>query len=235
MAGRLGIVACDVVRNEFERVLEGRDDVLVRYLEYALHEKPKEMPAAINAAVEGMTAAGAERVALGYGLCSNGTVGVSCRGGLAIPRCHDCISMLLGSPSRYMRLFSENPGTLWVSDGWIRNGGDHLTAYEVRYKPRMGEKKAFKGASMEIANYTRVCLINNGVGDVEALRERARENARFFGKEYVEVEADLGYFRSFVDGPWDEGDFVILGPGEEVSESFFYKSPEAFLSVGGGR
>ncbi|MDR1082208.1 MAG: DUF1638 domain-containing protein [Deltaproteobacteria bacterium] len=235
MEGRLGIVACDVVRDEMAMAIDGRD-IPLKILEYALHEKPKEMPGAINRAVEEMTSSGGcQKVALGYGLCSNGTVGVSCSGGLVMPRCHDCISMLLGSPARYMKLFSENPGTMWITDGWIRNGGDPMSTYELRYKPRMGERKAFKGMSMEIANYTNFCLINNGIGDQDELRRMTRESAKFFGKEFREVEADLSYFKAFVEGPWGEDDFLLLGPGDKVDESFFYKSPEAFLAAGGVR
>ncbi|MDR1314926.1 MAG: DUF1638 domain-containing protein [Deltaproteobacteria bacterium] len=231
--GKLGIVACDVIRHEIERALDGRD-VPMKVLEFALHERPQEMPAAVNAAVDGLTSSeGCDRVALGYGLCSNGTVGVSCAKGLTVPRCHDCIAMLLGSPARYMKLFLDNPGTMWYTDGWIRNGADPLSFYERRYLPRMGAKKAFKGMSLEIINYTSFCLINNGVGDIPFLRERVRESARFFNKEYREIESDLSYFRSFVDGPWPESDFLLLKPGEKVDANYFYKSPEAFLADGG--
>ncbi|MDR1082207.1 MAG: DUF1638 domain-containing protein [Deltaproteobacteria bacterium] len=228
MAPKLGIVACDVIRGEIEMALDGRD-IPMKVLEFALHEKPALMPAAVNAAVEELVdSLGCRRIALGYGLCSNGTVGVNCSAGdLTVPRCHDCISMLLGSPARYMRLFAENPGTMWYTDGWIRNGADPLSFYEHRYAPRMGPKKAHKAMSLEIVNYTAFCLINNGVGDVPFLRERVRESAKFFGKEFREVEADLGYFRAFVDGPWPGEDFLVLSPGEKVDASSFYAGPEA--------
>ncbi|MDR3153861.1 MAG: DUF1638 domain-containing protein [Deltaproteobacteria bacterium] len=233
MAAKLGIVACDVIAGELEAVIGGRD-IPLKILEYALHEKPKEMAAPINRAVEEILDAGAERVAVGYGLCSNGTVGVCSRGGLTMPRCHDCISMLLGSPARYMKMFSANPGTLYVTDGWLRNGGDTLSNVENRYVPRLGEKKAWKAVKMEIAGYRYFCLINNGLGDVDRLRRRTMENARAFGKEFMEVQADLSYFKAFVDGPWPEQDFVHLGPGEKVEGDFFYHSPETFAAAAGG-
>ncbi|MDR2349500.1 MAG: DUF1638 domain-containing protein [Deltaproteobacteria bacterium] len=224
----LGIVACDVVKNELERVRENKD-VRLRCLEYALHEKPKEMPGAIVKAVEEMLATGeVGKVALGYGLCSNGTVGVSCRNGTVVPRCHDCISMLLGSPARYMKMFRECPGTYFLTDGWIRNRGDPVSTVEFRYAPKMGEKKAWKGMKLELANYKRICFVNNGVGDEDALRRRALENAKAFDKEFMEVKADLGFFEKLVGGSTDEDCFIILGPGEKVDEGMFYASPETF-------
>jgi hypothetical protein len=235
MKGQIGIVACDVVSDEIRRVIDGRD-IPLKVLEFALHTKPSEMPGAISRAVKELTAGGlCQRVALGYGLCSNGTAGLSCSGGLTMPRCHDCVSMLLGSPVRYMKLFTENPGTMWITDGGIRNVGDPLTVYETRYKPRMGAKKALKGISLEFANYTHFCFINNGIGNIEELRRLTRESAKFLGKEFREVEADLSYFRSLVDGPWPEENFLVLGPGEKVDESHFYRHPKAVLAAAGGK
>jgi hypothetical protein len=221
MNKELGVVACDVVKNELLRVCEKRD-IKVVCLEYALHERPKEMPLPINEAVKAMLAEGIEKVALGYGLCSNGTVGVSSEKGLVVPRCHDCIAMLLGSPERYMRMFKEYPGTYFLTDGWIRNGGDPISTVENRYAPKMGEKRAWKGMGMELANYKYVCFVNNGVGDIDSLRKRAMENAKAFSKEFFEVEADLDYFERLVEGPRDEADYIILGPDDKVVEDYFH-------------
>ena len=229
MASELGVVACDVVKNELLRVCETRG-IPVVCLEYALHEKHKDMPEPINEAVKGLLDDGVEKVALGYGLCSNGTVGVSCGKGLVVPRCHDCIAMLLGSPMRYMRMFTEYPCTYFLTVGWIRNAGDPISTVETRYAPKMGEKRAWKGMGLELANYKYFCFVNNGVGDIERLRKRSMENAKAFNKEFFEVEADLSYFERLVDGPRDEAEYLLLGPGEKVSESFFYASPEIMLA-----
>jgi hypothetical protein len=205
-----------------ERAINGRD-IPMKVMDYALHATPKEMPGKLNDAVKEMEKRGCSRLALGYGLCSNGTVGVKADGELVVPRCHDCISMLLGSPARYMETFNKYPGTFFLSDGWFRNYGDPLTTVEKRYAPKMGEKKAMKGMSLEIANYKYICLINNGVGDIKLLRERAKENCLVFKKEYLELDADLSYFEALLDGPHVESDFLVLNPGEEVQDHRFYQ------------
>jgi hypothetical protein len=217
----LGVVTCDVVRSEIERVI-GERDIPLKVMDYALHSTPKEMPAKLNIALQELMKQGCQRAALGYGLCSNGTVGVKTGGELIVPRCHDCISMLLGSPARYMDTFNRYPGTLFLSDGWVRNAGDPLSTVEQRYVPRLGEKRAFKGMSLEIANYKYICLINNGVGDYKFLKERALENCRAFHKEYMELEADLSFFQAMLDGPRKENDFLVLASGEEVMDHQFY-------------
>jgi hypothetical protein len=217
-----GIVCCDVVRSEMERVV-GERDIPLKVMDYALHATPKDMPGKLNSAVEELTLAGCSKVALGYGLCSNGTVGVKADAELIVPRCHDCISMLLGSPARYMETFNKCPGTFFLSDGWFRNGGDPLSTVEQRYAPKMGEKKAFKGMSLEIANYKYICLVNNGVGDIKHMRERAKENCLAFKKEYMELDADLSYFEAVLDGPYIDSDFLVLSPGEKVEDYRFYQ------------
>ncbi|MDR2340230.1 MAG: DUF1638 domain-containing protein [Deltaproteobacteria bacterium] len=218
----LGVVTCDVVRSEMERAI-GNRDIPLKAMDYALHATPKEMPVKLNEAVSAMGASGCPRVALGYGLCSNGTVGVKSEGELVIPRCHDCISMLLGSPERYMEVFNKCPGTYFLSDGWMRNAGDPLSTVELRYAPKMGEKRAMKGMALEIANYKYVCLINNGVGDIRRLRERAKENCLAFKKEFMELPADLSYFEALLDGPpYKASDFIALEAGEPIMDHQFY-------------
>ena len=219
----VGVIACDVVRGELERVIGGRDIPLM-VMDYALHGTPKEMPGKINEAVSEMRKSGCAKISLAYGLCSNGTVGVKSDSELIIPRCHDCISMLFGSPARYMDVFLKYPGTYFFSDGWLRNGADPLSTVEQRYIPRLGEKKAFKGMSLEIANYKHFCLINNGVGDIRKFRERIQENCRVFNKEYMELDADLSYFEELVSGPYKKSDFLVFEPGEAVMNHLFYDS-----------
>ncbi|MDR2459374.1 MAG: DUF1638 domain-containing protein [Deltaproteobacteria bacterium] len=225
MAQKIGVVACDVIKNEIINACKGVDIPMV-FLDYGLHRTPQKMPECINESVHDLNNIGIDSVILGYGLCSNGVVGVSSIGNIIIPRCHDCISLLLGSPERYMKLFTELPGTYFLTDGWIRNGGDPISTIEQRYIPRLGEKKAWKGMRMELANYKKICFVNNGIGDIEMLRERSKENAKAFGFEYIEVEGDLSYFKRLMFGPREMREFVLLGPGEEIKDNFFYGNPE---------
>jgi hypothetical protein len=222
--GILGVVACDVLKAELEAVAakEEAGDLIWRFNRYALHSSPNLMPGVIMEAVGDLRAQGAERIALGYGLCSHGSSGVSSDKGLVMPRCHDCISMLLGSPKRYMEMFRKFPGTYFLSEGWVRNEADPLSSALLRYAKRLGEKKAMRAMSLELANYRYICFVNNGVGDIEVIRERTKENCRAFEKEYLEVEADLAYFRNLLKGPHPEESFIVLGPSGQVEDELFY-------------
>ncbi|MDR1109719.1 MAG: DUF1638 domain-containing protein [Deltaproteobacteria bacterium] len=218
----LGLVACDVLRTEFETALAGRP-VKAKFLEYSLHSTPSLMGGRILEAMAELRDQGAERVVLGYGLCSNGVVGVGGEGGLVMPRCHDCIAMLLGSPKRYFEMFRKFPGTYFLTEGWVRNHGDPLSSVEIKYTPRMGEKKAMRGMSLELANYKSFCFVDNGVGDREAVKARTKENCLAFGKEYLELESDVGYFTALLEGPHPGDDFLVLPAGQSIRNDYFYQ------------
>ncbi len=226
MTERTAVVACSVMRLELEAVVGDRP-VDVRYVEQGLHSTPKLMPQRIQEVVDEALAGGAGRVALGYGLCSNGIVGVS--GGaspLVVPRCHDCIALLLGSARRYREVFNRYPGTFYLTAGWINECDDPLGAMEGKYTQRLGEKKARRAMELELRNYTHVCYIDNGLGDGEKLKARALENCRAFNKEYLEIKGSLDYFRALVDGPpHPEDDFITIGPDQRLTGDMFYDMP----------
>jgi hypothetical protein len=161
-------------------------------------------------------------VVLAYGLCSNGIVGLRApRQGLAIPRVHDCIGLFLGSREAYDRAFQERCGTYYLTPGWVAEEKDPLGVLEHDYVPRVGRVEAEQALREELRHYTHVVLIDTGAADLAPLRARARENARFLGKAYEEVPGGRGYFQRILDGPLDEG-FVVLGPGERVTQEEFF-------------
>lgn len=221
MSGKKAVIACAVMKHEFEKAIGGRP-IDLHILEQGLHNTPKLMPGHISAKVAEVAAGEAEEIILGYGLCSNGVVGVG--GGprpLVIPRCHDCISMLLGSVERYNEVFRQNPGTIYLSAGWVESCDDPLGYLENKYIPRMGEKKALRAVSLELAHYTHFCYIDNGLGDQERLKERTRENCQMFQKEYKEIQGSLEYIERLLDSPADGPDIIRLEPGRELHEDLF--------------
>jgi Protein of unknown function (DUF1638). len=221
MSGKKAVIACAVMKHEFEKVIGDRP-IDLHILEQGLHNTPKLMPGHISEKVAEVAASGPEEIILGYGLCSNGVVGVG--GGakpLVIPRCHDCISMLLGSVERYNEVFRRNPGTIYLSAGWVDACDDPLGYLENKYIPRMGEKKALRAVSLELAHYTHFCYIDNGLGDRERLKERTRENCRMFQKEYKEIQGSLEYFERLIDSPADGPDIIRLSPGRQLDEDMF--------------
>lgn len=220
--GKLAVVACGIFQRELERVIGGRD-IDLRLLDQNLHRTPQLMAEQICANIQQARQDGAQRLALGYGMCSNGLVGVRAQCPLVIPRCHDCIALLVGSPARYDRLFREHPGTYYLSAGWLEVAKDPLSIMELEYVPAVGREDAMWAMSTELAHYTHICLLDNGLGDGERLQKRVRENCQVFGKRYLEMNCTLDYFRALIQGPHREADFISLSPNQAVTESMFRK------------
>ena len=223
MAGRIAIVACSVMKLELQAVIGARP-VDLFFLEQGLHNTPQLMPSRIQDKISEALINKPEHIILGYGLCSNGILKVGgCERPLVAPRCHDCIALLLGSNQRYKEIFSQNPGTYYLTAGWINESEDPLGCVETKYTPRLGPQKAKRAMELELKNYTHICYIDNGLGDSKMLRARTIENCRAFNKEYLEIQGSLDYFKDLVHGSDRDLDrFIRLDPGESLNAEMFY-------------
>ncbi len=218
--GPIVIVACRVMKPELEKARDQDSRVEIRYLDQGLHRTPDKMADLIQPQVD-EAAQNAARIVLGYGLCSNGIVGVKARRqGLLIPSCHDCIAFFLGSPEAYGKAFEERPGTYYLTPGWVSERKDPLGIVEDDYTARVGREMAVWAMKEELKHYTHISLINTGIGDLEPLRKRAMENARFFDKKYKEVKGNLTYFRKLIYGPYED-DFFFIDPGQKIAQEVF--------------
>jgi hypothetical protein len=220
--GRPVIIACRVMEPELEAVRAGAPALEIIYLAQGLHRTPKKLPGMIQERID-QVAPYATEIVLGYGLCSNGLVGVTARRQrLIVPRCHDCIALFLGSPSRYDAVFRDHPGTYYLTPGWVKENNDPLGVYEREYLPRYGWETALWAIRESLKNYTRIALIDSGMHEIEALRHRARENAEFFNMAYIEIAGNLSYFEKTIRGPYPAGDFLHLQPGETITQSLYF-------------
>ncbi len=98
----------------------------MEFLPKGLHDQGgKAMRERLQAAVDGTDPQKHDAVALAYGLCNNGLVGLEARSlPLVLLRAHDCITAFLGSRERYAKQFREKPGTYFETTGWLERGAD---------------------------------------------------------------------------------------------------------------
>lgn len=220
--GKRVLIACRVMEPELTKVLaEGGGPMEIFYLDQALHRTPSKLLGQLQEKVD-QVAQSASRIVLGYGLCSNGVVGITARQqGLIIPRCHDCIALFLGSPSRYHDAFREKPGTYYLTPGWIAEKKDPLGIVD-EYVSKYGRETAQWVMEEELKNYTHIALINTGVEDIVPLRVRAMENAAVLKKQYEEIPGSLEYFRELIRGPYIEEKFLRLRLGQTFTQEMFF-------------
>ena len=217
------IIACRVMQPELECIRDQDSGVDIRYLDQGLHRTPDKMAPLVQEQID-EAAPFAERIVLGYGLCSNGIVGVTTgKQGLIVPRCHDCIAFFLGSPSMYKKAFEKRPGTYYLTPGWVAEKKDPLGIVEEDYMSRYDRETAMWVMEEELKHYTHIVLIDAGVEDLGPLRERAMENARGFRKEYEEIQGSLEYFSNIVHGPYTDQFFLNINPYEAVTQKIFFE------------
>ena len=200
-------------------------NIEIRYLDQSLHRCPQKMPSLVQDQIE-QVAARADQIVLGYGLCSNGIAGVISRGpGLIVPHCHDCIAFFLGSSAAYREALKKQPGTYYLTAGWINEGQDPLGIIENDYRPRLGRKTAVWGMKEELKNYSHFVFINTGANNPKHLRQIAIENANFFNMELKEIQGDLSYLNKLLHGPYSDEEFIFIKPGERVEQNMFLNYP----------
>lgn len=214
---KIHIIACKVMRHELEQCQ--KPGTTFCFLEQALHDTPKRMPGVIQEAIDD---AGDKPncIVLGYGCCSNGVVGLkSLKTDLIIPRVDDCISLFLGSYRRYLDMFWKEPGTYYLTGGWIKEAKDPLGTYR-EYREKWDEPTAKWLMSETFKNYKKLIFIDTGVYEVEPYRKRAMDNAEFLGLEYSEIQGSSDFFNKISNGRFDD-EFIRLKPGELITQSMF--------------
>lgn len=217
------IIACGSIKPELEKLRTEEDEVSIEFLPQNLHRAPHKMVEHIQKALDNVDEH-FEKVILGYGLCSNGIVGlVAPKQGLYIPKTQDCIAFYLGSREKYYEIFSKHPGTYHLTPSWIDNEKDPLGLIENEYTRRVGREMAEETMQYEIRNYEYISFINTGAGDIEKYRKRAKENAAYFDKKFVEYNGTGQYFRKMLEGPYNTRDFIYIEPNCKVTQNEFLK------------
>ena len=213
------IIACATVAEEL-RLMGVRDGEMLE-LEFGLHVYPEKLRETLQKEID--TIPGNGDIILGYGLCSNAAVGlVSRKHRLIIPRVDDCIALFLGSRKEHLRSLQEEPGTYFLTKGWIKAAELPINEY-LSMVERYGEQRAMRVSKMMLANYKRVVLINTGNYRLEEFREAARSMAETFDLNYEEIQGSNRMLRMMLDGEWNS-EYVVVEPGEETTLSMFMNS-----------
>ena len=167
---------------------------------------------------------------LGYGLCSNGIVGLSAKIPIVVPRGHDCVTLLLGSKDKYQEYFDSHRGVYWYSAGWIESGKQPgKERYEKtlkEYQEKYGQDNAQYLMEMEqgwIKQYNWATYIDWDFANSNEYRDYTKRCAEFLNWNYDEIKGEPALMQKLVDGPWDESEFLVVEPGWKIKENLTEK------------
>jgi hypothetical protein len=229
---RVRAIACEIAYRELcSLAAQARNIVDLCFLPKGLHDiETPAMCAAIQEAVDGTAAGTYDVIALGYGLCSRGTVGLQARTvPLVMPRAHDCITFFLGSAERYQREFDQHPGTYYRTTGWSERS---FAGVDGRVRDHLGLNRTYEELVRQYGEenaryihelttgweryYERIAYIDLGLAGHLGYDSRAEGEAETRGWRFVKLPGDLGLLARLLDGPWEPQEFLLVSAGEMV-------------------
>lgn len=217
---RRRVIACATVIEEMLGWLPA--DVSHEVLDFGLHLRPEKLREALQARVN-VASQDVDVLLLGYGLCSMAVIGLQARSAhLVIPRVDDCIAIFLGSCAAYKEQARKEPGTYYLTKGWIEVGDTPFEEHQQLVE-KYGEARAKRMTQLLLKNYRRLAFINTGQYEIERFRQYARETAAAFGLNFEEIDGSPALMQKMVNGPWD-GEFLVIPPGEVVSYADFVQT-----------
>ncbi len=232
---RLKLISCEVLaRQAYYAAAFSPHVVDIVLIDKGLHREPDSLRNHLQEQIDAIQPGKYDALILGYGLCSNSIVGLSCpHTRIIVPRAHDCITLYLGSRERYAQEFRKNPGTYWYTADYIERGGtegdaiplgataddaDMATVYE-EYVQKYGKDNA--DYLMEVMgawkkHYSRAAYIEPKELRLPDYKEQVRGVAARRGWEFSLLAGSLLLIRDLVEGNWDDERFLVVPPGHSI-------------------
>jgi hypothetical protein len=231
------VIACRVFQTLMDDLLPENLADQVIFLEYGLHVFPKNLTKELQAVIDQLEKPSV--VILGYGLCGNGLNGIQSRSHtLIIPKTDDCIAILLGSYDEYLDIFQSQPGTYYLTKGWLEAGSNPLQEYQG-YVEKYGAEKADMVMDMQYSNYRRLMFVAHDSIDFLNYGSQVEKIAVFCQRWDMQYEERIGSDRlirqlfNLATGICAQGnhqldsevlkEFVLVPPNTVVTQRMFVR------------
>jgi hypothetical protein len=222
------VLACRVFERWLEQLLPEDLSQAITFFDYGLHAVPKNLQQTLQQAIDSIEQP--SLIVLGYGLCGNGLDKMQAgKHYLLIPRTDDCIAILLGSYQAYRREMDKEPGTYYLSKGWLEAGTNPLEEskkYAQKYDPATVDYVM----DTQYQHYRRVMLVARDQHELEEYRSRAQEVAQYCGRwgmRYEEMFGSDQYLEKLVDRATRQeqvdDDFLLVPPGGTLTQAQFIR------------
>jgi hypothetical protein len=233
---RFKLISCEVLYRELCFALaRSPHQIDVEFLPKGLHDIGcAGMVARLQAAVNAVDTSRYDAILLGYGLCNYGISGLRAPSiPMVVPRAHDCMTLFLGSKERYLQYFQENPGTYFLTSGWIERGEATGELKQLSIQAQSGmdmtyeqlvEKYGEDNARFlwdQLYNTTRhyrqMTFIEMGVEPDDRFLKTARERAAEHRLAFAHEQGSMRLLLNLMNGEWDEKDFLVVPPGWKLA------------------
>ena len=225
------VLACGVLATDIRALVARLGlDVQLQFLPGGLHSSPGVLRRRLQEAVDTASAdPGCTRIAVGYGVCGLGTVGLHARRvPLVLPRVHDCVALFMGSDEAYREQFARCPGTYYVSAGWV----------DERTQPESAQKEAAREDPTDVdfdelvrkygqensdairhflnswqRNYERAVFIDTGAApQAERYARMAEAMAAEFGWRYEKLAGSADLISALLTAERASDEILVVAP-----------------------
>jgi hypothetical protein len=236
---KLNLVSCEVLYRELcHLIARSPHQIDATFLGKGLHDIGSAgMVERLQAAVDAADRPGYDAILMGYALCNNGVAGLRARDTrLIIPRGHDCMTMFFGSRARYMQYFNDNPGTYFLTSGWIERGEASGELKQLSIQNKSGMDQTFEELVAKYGednarflydelcdttrHYKQITFIGMGVEPTGHFEGIARTRAQERGWAFDKVDGSLSILERLIAGTWDDEDFLVVPPGHRVIATY---------------
>jgi hypothetical protein len=132
---------------------------------------------------------------------------------------------LLGSKEKYKEYFDSHRGVYWYSSGWIETstqpGKERYDKTLAQYREKYGDDNAqflMEAEQSWFNEYDWATYIDWGFANSQEEKEYTKSCAEFLGWNYDELKGSADLMQRFLDGQWDDKDFLTVKPGQKITE-----------------
>lgn len=229
----IAFIGCSIMSREiYYEAYKSENKVKTWWLNQGLHDTPLILNKLLEKKIEEIEIEQKELkednkydyICLGYGLCSNGIIGLESKTiSLVIPKCDDCIALFLGGRKKYETLFKKYKGIYWYNIGWIEqaftpskeNYEKHKKEYEKIYEKEIVEY-LMKEEIIWTKQYQYGIYINNPIIENNKYWLYAKKATEYFGWNFKEVKGEMNMFHNLLNGVWDNKNFLICPPKHKI-------------------
>ena len=232
----LKFICCDVfARIACDLVSKSQNIVDIEFVPMLAHADPLKLKEMIREKIENSVGESGRRydaIILGFGLCGNAVIGLSCTIPMIIPRAHDCCTIHMGSKERFLEEFGSILSARWCSTGYFERGRllyagftdlEQLSNYKttteyMEYVEKYDEETAdylweTLHPKMETSESVYIRIdgfeYSNSYSQYKADMDAADVKLKT-------VEGDISMLRALIDGNWDDGRFLTIPPGKKI-------------------
>lgn len=209
------VITCRVMENELRAFMP--EDTDFEVLEISQHNWPNVLRASLQKAIDAADGQ-FDPILLGYGLCSQSVVGLCARRSrLVVFRSDDCIGLFMGSRQARREFAYSQPGSYFLTHGWIGDGSGSVFDEYARLEKRYGPERARTVFKKLLQHYRQLVYITlPGSETLDQDRGFTQEKAVRFGLEFVEVEGATELIRRMAEGVPD-AEILVVPPGEPIT------------------